>query len=154
MTNSPGIPNLFSVEQSQNIWRGGQPSPEGWIWLKEHGVTDVVKLNTEGEGSDALATRMGMKVHPFPIPWWRQTILRPDQSTLVNAVACLTQNVFVHCLHGNDRTGLVIGCFRLSEGWTKGDAYAEMIAHGFHDELLQGLEGRWNTQRPEDWIPK
>jgi hypothetical protein len=26
-----------------------------------------------------------------------------------------------------------------------------MVAHGFHS-LLQGLQGRWNSENPADWI--
>src|SRR5262249_12221947 len=45
--------------------------------------------------------------------------------------------IYVHCRHGKDRTGLVIGLFRvLNEGWAPEDAYAEMLDHGFHPELV------------------
>lgn len=92
-----------------------------------------------------------MTVHRFPIPWWRQVIWRPRQSDLISAVELIGGKVFIHCEHGEDRTGLVVGCFRLSQGWTKDDAYAEMLAHYFHP-LLQGLQGRWNSENPKDWI--
>ena len=147
-----GVINLFAVEQ--NILRGGQPTAEGWSWLKSEGITDVIKLDTEGESSDAIAGSMGMTVHRFPIPWWQQVLLRPPQSLLVAAVACIKGNMFIHCEHGQDRTGLIVGCFRLSQGWTKSDAYAEMLEHGFHENLLGGLKGRWNTQNPDDWKVK
>ena len=159
------IPNLFAVEQ--DIFRGGTPTAAGWKYLKDQGVTDVVKLNIEGESSDVVATDLGMTVHRFPIPWWRQVFFRPAQSLLVAAVACIKPHSFVHCgsdartaspdaqedntQGGEDRTGIVIGCFRLSQGWAKGDAYSEMIAHGFHP-ALQGLQGAWDRQVAGDWI--
>ena len=155
------IPNLFAVEQ--DIFRGAQPTVNGWKWLQAEGITNVVKLNTEAEGSDAYAEQLGFKINRFPIPWWRQVFFRPSQSLLVAAVACIKPHTFIHCgsdartaspdsqedntQGGEDRTGLIVGCFRLSQGWAKGDAYAEMIAHGFH-VALQGLQGRWESQRP------
>ena len=148
MIITSGIPNLFAVEQ--DILRGGQPSADGWSYLKSQGITDVVKLNEESEASDVIAISMGMVVHYFPIPWWRQMIWRPKQSDLVAAVALIKPHTYVHCEHGEDRTGLVVGCFRLSQGWTKADAYAEMLAHGFHP-VLQGLQGRWNSEDPSGW---
>ena len=148
MTITSGIPNLFAVDQ--DILRGGQPSADGWSYLKSQGITDVVKLNEESEASDAVAISMGMVVHYFPIPWWRQMIWRPKQSDLVSAVALVKPHTFIHCEHGQDRTGLVVGCFRLKQGWTKTDAYAEMLAHEFHP-ALQGLQGRWNSEDPSDW---
>jgi protein tyrosine/serine phosphatase len=145
-----GIPNLFAVEQELNLWRGGDPTLNGWLYLKDLGITTVIKLNTASEGSDAQAEVLGVAVFRFPIPWWRQVLLRPSQRDLKKAVALMTRNVLVHCERGEDRTGLVVGCFRLSQGWSKVDAYSEMKAHNFHEEL-QGLQGRWNTQREEDW---
>ncbi len=48
--------------------------------------------------------------------------------------------IYVHCRHGQDRTGLVIGPQRvLVEGWAPADAYAEMLAHGFHP-YFEGLK--------------
>jgi hypothetical protein len=170
MTLTHGIPNLFVVEQDnleQVILRGGTPTDDGWVWLKSQGITDVIKLNTKSESTDAKALQLGMVIHNFPIPWWRQVLLWPSQSDLVSAVALMKLNSFVHCgsdartasadaaedntQGGEDRTGLVVGCFRLSQGWTKADAYAEMLAHGFHP-ALQGLVGRWNSENPTDWI--
>lgn len=149
MTIDHGIPNLFAVEQ--NILRGGQPSSAGWDYLKAQGIVTVIKLNTEEEGSDNYAASIGLAVHKFPIPWWRQVIWRPAQADLVAAVKLMRPNSYTHCEHGCDRTGLIVGCFRLSQGWTKEDAYAEMLAHYFHP-VLQGLQGRWNSEDPKDWI--
>jgi protein tyrosine/serine phosphatase len=145
-----GIPNLFCVDQAQNIWRGGQPSDAGWRWLCGQGIEAVVKLNTENEGSDFDAKALGMTIARIPMPWWRQVIYRPAQDDLVEAVKVIVQNSFIHCEHGQDRTGIVVACYRLSQGWSKDDAWLEMIAHGFH-ESLGGLWRAWQAQRPEDW---
>lgn len=148
-TISHGIENLFAVEP--DIFRGGDPTPEGWNWLKGEGVRTVVKLNTKAEGTDALAEKLGMIVYRFPICWFYQTIWHPSQSLLKQAVALVQPHAFVHCEHGEDRTGLVIGCFRLSQGWTKDDAYDEMLGHHFHIGL-QGLVRAWDRQVPSDWL--
>lgn len=153
MTTGPTIPNLAYV--SPDVLRGGQPiTPADWGWLAGQGVHTVVKLNTQEEGSDDDAEAIGFNVCRFPIPWWRQTIWRPRQRDLVAAVGIITSRIkpiFVHCTHGQDRTGLIIGCFRLAQGWSKAAADQEMEAHHFHEVALQGLEGAWNRQRPEDW---
>ena len=45
--------------------------------------------------------------------------------------------VYVHCRHGQDRTGLVVGLERVFiEGWDPADAYAEMLKYGFHTYFL------------------
>jgi protein tyrosine/serine phosphatase len=47
-----------------------------------------------------------------------------------------SQPVFVHCMQGHDRTGLVIALYRVfGEGWTPKDAHDEMMSLGY-DPLL------------------
>ena len=163
------IPNLFCVEQAQNIWRGGQPTDAGQHYLRTQlGIHRIVKLNTESEGRDVMAERLGMTVYRFPIPWWQQTVCRPSQSLVVAAVAAIWPDTFIHCgslkrtlsedaeednrQGGQDRTSLIVGCYLLSAGLPKSDVYADMLAHGFHAVWLGGLQGRWNTQDPQWWM--
>jgi hypothetical protein len=95
---------------------------------------------------------LGIPVFRFPISLFWQILFRPAQSKLVAIVDLMKQgNVFVHCEHGQDRTGLAVGCFRLSQGWSKDAAYAEMLVTGFHP-ALRGLQGRWDSEQPTDWI--
>jgi hypothetical protein len=54
--------------------------------------------------------------------------------------------IYVHCLHGEDRTGLVIGLERVFvEGWSPESAWKEMLAFGFHTFYL-GLDSYFFTQ--------
>jgi protein tyrosine/serine phosphatase len=44
------------------------------------------------------------------------------------------QPVFVHCMHGEDRTGIVLAVYRMDvDGWSNAEAEAEMQAFGFND---------------------
>lgn len=44
--------------------------------------------------------------------------------------------VYVHCLHGVDRTGAMIAAYRIRrQGWTNHDALAEMEQFGAHGVL-------------------
>lgn len=163
-----GIPNLALVEPG--VWRGGQPTDEGWKWLKDHNVKTVVKLNTESEGSDEPAERFyGMTVWRLPLTVAQQlgvgTIpkdyftdaiaafpLPEDQRSLfgIPTNQPLNGNVFIHCLHGEDRTGLFVACYRVQghqEHWTKAAAEKEMLDHGFH-KILHGLWEYWEDFKP------
>ncbi len=43
-------------------------------------------------------------------------------------------SVLIHCLHGQDRTGIVIAAYRIKyQGWSVEDAVKEMNAYGFHN---------------------
>ena len=140
-----GIPNLASVVPG--IYRGGQPDASGWAWLRAQGVTNVIKLNEESEGSDAECERLGMIVHRYPISLEEQTIGKPPAFKLHGAAANIKPGTFVHCSHGQDRTGLVIAAWRVANGWHKETAKTEMILHGFHP-LLRGLMWSWEQDVP------
>lgn len=136
-----GIDNFGEV--APGIYRGGQPNADGWYFLKTLGVTNVIKLNT---GSEGLDPKGAFKVQQFPIPLTDQLIFEPSKNLVANAVYAIGPNTFIHCSHGQDRTGLIIGEYRVRVcGWTKAAARAEMMAYGFHP-LLFGLERFWENQ--------
>jgi tyrosine-protein phosphatase SIW14 len=145
-----GIPNLHQVEN--RVWRGGQPENlAAWQYLHDDlGILFDLKLNTEKEASDDLAKQAGMVVVKFPITTWEQTLGMPKTFALLGAVSVIEGGkeggIYVHCQHGQDRTGLVIGAYRVeSEHWTKAEAYKEMKWNGFHPEL-DGLYQAWLYQ--------
>lgn len=159
-----GVPNLYQVDGG--VWRSGQiTTKEGWQYVLS--VTHakrlhVIKLNYEAEGSDAIAIDMGIDVHAFPLqPEGDQDIWddvanafkRPD-ARFVNYAELLLAGAtpddvwLVHCTHGQDRTGYVIGRHRvLHDGWTKRKAYEEMLTYHFHPEL-HGIHEAWEEFTP------
>lgn len=155
----PQIPNLYQVKPG--LWRSGQPmTAEHWAQLKALGVSRVVKLNFESEGSDDGAQTAGLIVYELAIQpngdvdifdAIANSFTRPDPARLAEAQSLLQLGgggVLVHCTHGQDRTGFVIGQSRvLADGWDKSQAYSEMLNYGFHP-LLRGLREAW-----EDWQP-
>jgi tyrosine-protein phosphatase SIW14 len=142
---SHGILNFRPVPDDPGVYRGGQPKSQmGWAYLQSIGVSNVVKLNLKFEASDSDARALGMTVSYFPIATLHQILLKPDRQTVSNAVAAITPGTYVHCKHGQDRTGLIVGCKRVwQEGWAKTNAWNEMIADGFHPSL-HGLTKFWN----------
>ena len=140
MKYTHGVPNLVQVKPG--IWRGGQPTDEGWRFLKQSlGVTNVVKLNV---GEHRYAEAIGMKVTYIPIPFW-QMMLGPRPAQISQAVGSITGGTYVHCYHGQDRTGLVIGEYRMKvDGWSQSQAYHEMLDKDFHRSVI-GLWWFCNT---------
>lgn len=128
------IPHFAVVDKETRIYRGGQPTAAGWKWLKEHGVRKVIKLNTEGEGSDSEAERLGMTVERYPITTWQQ-LFGSCSRQLQEGSAAVVPRTFVHCLHGQDRTGACVFGYRRLTGMPQQQAVNEMLALGFHKEL-------------------
>jgi len=149
-TYTHGVPNLAEVDNG--LWRSGQPTTlEAWTYLHSIGVKHVVKLNFESEGSDALAEKVGIDVTTLSIEPNGDVVTifdPPNEGRVVVAISLLGPGWLVHCSHGQDRTGYVVGRYRVErDGWTKGDAYHEMLDHHFHPEL-PGLHEAWEDFRP------
>ena len=138
------IPNFRPVPGDPSVYRGGQPkSKAAWAYLQSMGVTNVVKLNLESGASDSEARALGMTVRYFPINMLHQILLKPDRHAVSNAVAAIKPGTFVHCKHGRDRTGLIVGCKRVwQDGWEKTNAWNEMLTNGFRP-VLHGLTDIW-----------
>jgi|SRR5579863_2530147 len=144
------IPN-YRIVDDKVLFRGGEPKPggEGWAYLKSLGVKTVIKLNYEAEGSDNEALALGLNVLKSEMPPsdFGDFLQTPSLDQIHAAVtAMLNPNnfpVYVHCSHGQDRTGLVTAMFRvIHDHWTFEDARNEMISNGYHVEL-HGLEEAW-----------
>ena len=140
-------PNLQLVSGNLLLSRGGQPeTTDDWFELASLGVRQVIKLNTDEEAADFVPP--GVELFKCPITTTEQVLTEPDEQSLVDAVGFIVGGTFVHCEHGQDRTGLVIAMHRVQNcGWQKQDAEAEMLEHGFHT-LLFGLWRFWQDWRP------
>ena len=140
------IPNVAEVVPG--VWRGGQPTTlDQWQWLRSLGVSRSIKLNMETEATDSVAVQAGIFVCHYPIDLCEQLCFKPVPADVEAAVSAIALGTYVHCSHGQDRTGLLVGCWRVwFQGWSKDQAWAEMLAHGYHPALL-GLTLFW-----EQWV--
>lgn len=159
-----GILN-FDIIIPNKIYCGGQPlTKESWEYIESLGVETVVKLNYPDEGSDEIATALGMNVLDYSMPPKdiTQAFGKPDLEYVIKAVEQLINPnngpKYVHCTHGQDRTRLVIGiCLVKYYNWTCKAAYKNMLKHGFHFELPD-LDACWiefcKTQDTLDFVGK
>lgn len=134
-----GIANFAAVDADLGIYRGGQPAAAGWVYLNSIGVSNVVKLNLREEGADPPVDGTFTFVPISPA----EQLLGVSRLKLDLAVAGIGPGTYIHCEHGQDRTGLIVACWRVNvQHWTKAAAEQEMLAHGFHKSLL-GLWEFW-----------
>jgi len=161
-----GIPNLGRVRA--NVYRGGQPCSDGegeaaclaeWRLLARLGIHHVLKLNTEEEGSDAMAARAGIHIHHVPIPpstkHWLSVFTKPDTESM-QAIRFWVQLMqdreavwYIHCQNGHDRTGLAVMLVRvLVDSWGPLQAYEEARQWGYHHQIPSLDEARRQYIRP------
>jgi protein tyrosine/serine phosphatase len=82
-----------------------------------------------------------------PIGFYPERDRSPERAVRLLANARLYP-IYLHCELGRDRSGLVVGLYRVRcQGWTMCAAYAEMQRFGFN-ERLRGLDRYfWNHAR-------
>lgn len=145
------IPNFHPVIDGK-VYRSGQPYlPSHWQELQTRGVKTIVKLNFPCEGVDDAAAKYGIKVLDFwmpPISLIQAIFGAPDDDLVAAAIAAVCDEgnwpLCFHCLHGQDRTGLVAAQFRvIKQNRPIKEARGEMLAMGFHVELID-LDRVWH----------
>ena len=129
--------NFGLVDKRANgasLWRAAQPDSSGFKLLVDLGIDGVFKLNNNAEFPDARETQY---VEPAFVSLVPMDPFTPDEKFVRGVVkeidAALTDgtSVFVHCTHGRDRTGLVIGAYRaLINHWTFGAIQKERMVYG------------------------
>jgi protein tyrosine phosphatase (PTP) superfamily phosphohydrolase (DUF442 family) len=124
----PGISRFGEV--TPTLYRGGQPTQEGFSNLAKMGINIVVDLRGSRASEHRLVTSLGMRY--VPLHW---QCYSPRDEHFAKFLTLLRENpgkkVFVHCRVGDDRTGMDIAAYRIAEqGWTAEEARTEMEAYG------------------------
>ena len=123
-----GITNCYQV--TSNLYRGAQPTAEGFKQLEAMGIKTVVSLRSFHSDEKKIAGT-NLKSIRFEVkPWHGET---EDVVDFLKVMAD-TNNlpVFVHCQRGADRTGMMCAMYRIVFcGWSKEQAIDEMRHGGF-----------------------
>lgn len=119
---------------TKNLYRASKPDAADFKMMAELGITHDYQLcfNYEpGCGKDIVPS--SIKVHYYPLSVLFATDTQVS-AVLTDMLATCTGDTLcvVHCVHGQDRTGLVSALWELLHGTMIDDAYAHMMRHGFH----------------------
>lgn len=114
VTEPTALKNFQEVEES--VYRGAQPSEEGFRELAKLGVHTVVDLRGAGGRSSKeaqIVVSLGMKYVNIPLDGFRA----PTAEQVSKLLAILEDKnggpVFVHCRRGADRTGTILALYRI-----------------------------------------
>lgn len=122
-----------------NYFRGSAPSDGQYAKLAALGVKMVIDLR----GSDvqtedrSLVERSGMKYTHIPM----NTRVEPSAAQIQTFMELVSdpanQPVYVHCVGGKHRTGVMTAVYRMiHDGWTADQAFKEMKDYKFGADFL------------------
>lgn len=122
--NAPhNVPRFHQV--APGIYRGGQPKAEGFEWLKRQGVKTIINLRMEHDERREIEA-LGLNYVYIPMDARDEVPMSTLRMFLDTLSDPDRQPVFVHCQRGADRTGFMVGVYRVArEGWSAKKAYSE-----------------------------
>ena len=152
------IPNFGKV--SETLYRGALPDERGYRALAERlgvrRVCSVIEHEVREDRERALSSGVAAWHHiPFsdrdaPPPGrvmeWLDYVRSSDEGG----------TVFTHCRGGRHRTGMLVGVYRVTDcGWTKEQAYGEMMTFGWYSARGHWplLEWFFHVCDPKDYGP-
>lgn len=135
----PAIKNFNEV--TTFLYRGAQPSENGIYALKRFGIESVVTLRWSKkliEQERMICEEVGLKFYSIPLNYMNP----PRFEDIVKFVRIIDGSnnhpVYVHCLHGVDRTGIMVAFYRIiRHKWSVDEAYKEMEICGFRKYRLR-----------------
>jgi protein tyrosine/serine phosphatase len=136
-----GVTNFQKVDD--HVYRGAQPTDQGFKSLAKLGIKTIVDLRESGDRSvveEKMVRAAGMEYVAVPM----NGMEAPSNDKVVKVLALLedtsTGPVFVHCKRGADRTGAVIACYRMEHDRWKNDqalTEAKSLGMSFFERAIQ-----------------
>jgi len=146
--SSIGVPSNVAVSNiridnfgqvNPNYYRGAQPKGRDYADLASLGVKMLINLTSDDADvtEQAMAERAGLKYVQIPMTTHQPPTAEQlaEFLTIVNDPA--NQPVYVHCVGGRHRTGVMTAEYRMSQdGWNADQAFAEMKQYKFGADFL------------------
>ena len=155
-TSSIRIDNFGRVNDA--YYRGAQPDDDDYADLAALGVRTLINLTSDDAKSNerAQVESAGMSYVQIPMT----THESPTPEKVAEFLSIVTdpagQPVYVHCVGGRHRTGVMSAVYRMTrDGWTAEQAFREMKRYKFgadflHPEFKAFVYGYHSDAAPAD----
>jgi protein tyrosine/serine phosphatase len=131
------IDNFGQVDS--NYYRGAQPQGQDYANLAGLGIKAVINLTSDDASADeqTMTERAGLKYFQIPMT----THVPPTAAQLTEFLKIVNdpanKPVYVHCVGGRHRTGVMTAVYRISRSsWTPDQAFKEMKQFKFGADFL------------------
>ena len=131
------IDNFARVDAS--LYRGAQPKGRDFADLKALGVKTIVNLTSDDADPNEQATAEAAGLTYVHIPMTTRAV--PTSAQLTQFLTLVSDStsgpVFVHCVGGRHRTGVMTAVYRMThDGWTGARAFDEMKQYKYGPVFL------------------
>jgi protein tyrosine/serine phosphatase len=131
------IDNFGRVDD--HYYRGGQPIGQDYAALAAAGIKTIISLTSSDAQPNEKARAEAAGIKFFQIPMTTHQVPTAAQITeflaIVNNKAA--QPVYVHCVGGRHRTGVMTAIYRMTtDNWSAAQAFAEMKQYKFGADFL------------------
>jgi protein-tyrosine phosphatase len=124
---------------SPTYYRGAQPKGRDYADLAALGVKTLINLTSDDASADekGMAEKAGLGYFQIPMT----THVVPTVAQLAEFMKIVNdpghQPVYVHCVGGRHRTGVMTAAYRMAhDGWTADRAFNEMKQYKFGADFL------------------
>jgi uncharacterized protein (TIGR01244 family) len=123
VSQQKGIKRFIKIDEG--LYRGEQPKESEFEWLKAQGIRTVVNFRREDD-ERVFVEKLGLRYVHIPLSASKRI---PDEA--IHQFLALMKEadqkpIFIHCRRGADRTGVMVGFYRIAEqGWDGERAYRE-----------------------------
>jgi protein tyrosine/serine phosphatase len=133
------IANFLQV--TADIYRGARPTTSDLSGLIQnyqiHTDIDLENDSSVVASEQKAARGIGMQFLSTEIDPYTELTDAEVNGVLAQMQDTSNFPIFIHCHYGDDRTGLLVGLYRVEvQGWTPAAAYQEMLKDGFHPALI------------------
>jgi tyrosine-protein phosphatase SIW14 len=122
-----------------NYYRGAQPVGQDYDDLAAMGVKTIIDLTSDdAQPSERQnVSRAGMRYVQIPMNTHRE----PTSAQVAQFISIVndpaSQPVYVHCVGGKHRTGVMTAIYRMTnDGWSADQAFSEMKQYKFGADFL------------------
>jgi tyrosine-protein phosphatase SIW14 len=120
-------------------YRGGQPEARDYADLAALGVRTIVNLTSDDAQAEepALAKQNGLQYFQIPMTTHQPPTAAQLEEFLAIVDDPANQPVYVHCVGGRHRTGVMTAVYRMTnDGWSSDQAFSEMKKYQFGMDFL------------------
>jgi protein tyrosine/serine phosphatase len=128
------LPNFHEIEEG--LYRSGRPNKEALENLiRDYHLKTILSVEDSQSTVDKesqWAKDLHLEFYNLPMSASKD----PKDETVNEALSLMAREdlrpFLIHCKHGRDRTGMIVGLYRVeNQNWKATDAHAEMLDLGF-----------------------